>query len=251
VADAASEFIILEFEQPFGNHNGGQIAFGPDSFLYIATGDGGSGGDPQGNGQSQATLLGKILRIDINTPSGGENYSIPGDNPFSNNTEGYREEIFAYGLRNPWRMTFDAAEGTLWAGDVGQNAFEEIDIIEKGSNYGWNVMEGNHCFQPSDGCDMTGLTLPVWEYGRSEGFSVTGGHVYRGSVFPEFKGLYLYGDFGSGKIWALDNSIADDPINTEIISGGPNVSSFGVDQDNELYICAFDGKIYKLEKNLP
>lgn len=248
VADKSSEFIILEFSQPFGNHNGGQIAFGPDSYLYIATGDGGSGGDPQGNAQNLESLLGKILRIDVNNTAGANNYSIPGDNPFVGGSSGERGEIFAYGLRNPWRFSFDAEQGYLLAGDVGQNAYEEIDLIEKGGNYGWNELEGNHCYQPPTGCDLTGTyDSPVWEYDRSQGFSVTGGYVYRGTKFPEFKGLYIFGDFGSGKIWALDLWHEDGPTATELISGGRNISSFGVDQNQELYVCGFNGKIYKLE----
>ncbi len=245
-ANTGSELVILEFPQPFSNHNGGQLSFGPDEFLYIASGDGGSGNDPQGNGQKLTTLLGKILRIDVNTQAGGKNYAIPADNPFVNNAAGNREEIFAYGLRNPWRFSFDAENGQIWAGDVGQNAFEEIDIIVKGGNYGWAIMEASQCVETD--CDATGLTLPVWEYGRSEGISVTGGFVYRGSIFPEFIGKYIYGDFGSGKIWALDNADQNNPVNTELVDSDLNISSFGVDAGNELYICSFDGNIYKLEK---
>lgn len=246
VANAGSEFVILEYAQPFSNHNGGQLTFGPDGFLYIASGDGGSGNDPQGNGQKLTTLLGKILRIDIDAQSAGKNYAIPDDNPFVNNTVGNREEIFAYGLRNPWRFSFDFENGQLWTGDVGQNAYEEIDIIIKGGNYGWVIMEASQCVQTN--CDMNGLELPVWEYDRSEGISITGGFVYRGSIFPEFKGKYIYGDFGSGKIWALDNATQNNPVNTELVDSPLNISSFGVDMDNELYICSFDGRIYKLKK---
>ncbi|MGH7455580.1 MAG: PQQ-dependent sugar dehydrogenase, partial [bacterium] len=184
-AVADSESVILTFNQPFDNHNGGQITFGDDGYLYIATGDGGSAGDPQGNGQSLQTLLGKILRIDVDTAAGGRNYGIPGDNPFAGNTAGNREEIYAYGLRNPWRMSFDRTTGWLWAADVGQGRFEEIDLITNGGNYGWKIMEGNSCFSPSTGCNMTSLINPIWDYGRSLGASVTGGYVYRGAKVPE------------------------------------------------------------------
>jgi glucose/arabinose dehydrogenase len=247
-ADPSSELIILEFAQPYSNHNGGQVSFGPDGYLYIAVGDGGSGGDPQGNGQNRATLLGKILRLDVDREEGGRHYAIPSDNPFVNNSDGYRKEIYAYGLRNPWRLSFDPENGRLWAGDVGQNAYEEIDIIEKGGNYGWDAMEANHCFEPSSGCNSSGLKIPIWEYGRSEGVSVTGGFVYRGPTLKELTGKYLYADFGSGRIWALDYSNLSKPINSELLKADFNISSFGVDQNNELYLCAFDNKIYRLKK---
>lgn len=247
-ADPASELVLLEFEQPYSNHNGGQISFGPDGFLYIAVGDGGSGGDPKENGQNKNTLLGTILRIDVNKSNGSKNYSIPSDNPFVNNSNGFREEIYAYGLRNPWRFSFDTANGQLWVGDVGQNKFEEIDIIKNGGNYGWNRMEGFHCFKPSD-CDKTGLEMPIWEYDRSNGdISVTGGFVYRGSNFKELEGLYVYADFVSGRIWSLDASSPASPVNKELFDMDFAISSFGVDQDQELYICGFDDKIYKLKK---
>ncbi len=164
VADSNSQQVILEISQPFSNHKGGQLAFGPDGYLYIGVGDGGSEGDPNGNGQNPSTLLGKILRIDVNTQSNGRNYSIPADNPFAGNTAGYREEIYAYGFRNPWRFSFDSATGALWVGDVGQDRVEEIDLVEKGKNYGWNTMEGTLCYNPPSGCNQTGLTLPIWNY---------------------------------------------------------------------------------------
>lgn len=249
VADATSEHIILEFDQPYSNHNGGQISFGPDGFLYIATGDGGSGGDPQGNGQSRSTLLGKILRINVNSTEDGKQYAIPADNPYKDNTSGYREEIYAYGMRNPWRFSFDLVTNKLWTGDVGQNSFEEIDIIEKGGNYGWNVMEGFHCFEPSSGCNQTGLKLPVWEYGRNLGVSVTGGFVYRGPTLTDLTGKYIYADFGSSRVWALNvPALGGTVTNTQLLQASFNISSFGVDKNNELYLCGFDDKIYKLEK---
>ncbi|WP_026968292.1 PQQ-dependent sugar dehydrogenase [Algoriphagus terrigena] len=244
-ADKASELVLLEFDQPYSNHNGGQLSFGPDGFLYIAVGDGGSGGDPKGHGQNRQTLLGSMLRIDVDKNEGAKNYGIPADNPFANNTQGYRPEIYAYGLRNPWRFSFDSETGQLWTADVGQNSYEEIDIIVKGGNYGWNTMEGAHCFK--SGCDETGLELPVWEYGRSEGVSITGGYVYRGTALPQLEGQYIYADFATGRIWSLDVANPQSPINKELLKAGFNISSFGIDQNQELYICGFDGKIYKLE----
>jgi glucose/arabinose dehydrogenase len=243
-ADPASEVVLLEFDQPFSNHNGGQLAFGPDGFLYIAVGDGGSGGDPQNHGQDRTTLLGSILRIDVDHESGGKKYAIPADNPFVGNTSNYKEEIFAYGLRNPWRMSFDSEDGRLWVGDVGQGAKEEIDIVVKGGNYGWNLMEGKQCFQ--SGCNPAGLKLPIWDYGRSEGFSITGGYVYHGAAIPSLEGKYIYADFGSQKVWSLDFSNADSPVNTELFGAGFNIASFGVDKNQELYLCGFNGSIYKL-----
>lgn len=247
-ADPASEQIVLTFDQPYSNHNGGQVSFGPDGFLYIGIGDGGSGGDPQNNGQNRATLLGSIARIDINATVTGKNYGIPADNPFKGNTAGYREEIYAYGLRNPWRFSFDAETGQLWTGDVGQNAYEEIDIIEKGGNYGWKLMEGKHCYTPSN-CNQAGLKLPIWDYPRSEGISVTGGFVYRGKLLPSLQGKYIYADYGSQKIWALNFTNLNSPTNEELVVTNFSVASFGVDIDNELYICGFDGKIHKLEES--
>ncbi len=244
-ADPASARVLLEFAQPYANHNGGQLAFGPDGCLYIAVGDGGSGGDPQGNGQNRATLLGSILRIDVDRPSGGRAYGIPPDNPYAGNGAGFREEIYAYGLRNPWRISFDPETGRLWAADVGQDRYEEIDLIEKGGNYGWNVMEGAHCYGGS-GCDRSGLIPPVWEYGRSQGGSITGGHVYRGPSLPSLQGAYVYADFVSGRIWALRTDGSGEPRNELLADTDLSISSFGVDGHGELYLCAFDGRIYRL-----
>jgi len=248
VADKTSELVLLEVLQPYSNHNGGQLAFGLDRFLYVALGDGGSAGDPQGNGQNRTTLLGKILRIDVDRSFGALNYGIPSDNPFLGNTLGFREEIYAYGFRNPWRFSFDPETGWLWAADVGQDRVEEIDIVGKGQNYGWNVMEGNLCFNPSTGCNQTGLTFPIWTYNHTLGFSVTGGFVYRGSELPELVGSYVYGDFGSGRIWALRYNGVDKPVNTDLLDSSLNISSFGVDEHNELYICDYSGQIYRLVK---
>ena len=241
-AQSDSELVLLEIAQPFTNHKGGQLAFGPDGYLYIAMGDGGSGGDPFGNGQNKAVLLGKILRIDVNTPSGGRNYGIPADNPFVGNTLGYREEIYAYGFRNPWRFSFDTLTGRLWVGDVGQSQREEIDIVEKGLNYGWNIMEGS---LPYAGGSQVGLELPVWEYGRDQGIAIIGGYVYRGPTATALTGSYVYGDYGSGRIWALTIGSTGTPSNTLLDDMTLQISSFGLDGNGELYVCAFDGKIYR------
>ena len=245
-ANPASELILLEIEQPFGNHNGGQIAFGPDGYLYIATGDGGSGGDPLRNGQNPNTLLGALLRIDVNEAANGRPYSIPPDNPFV--AAPGREEVYAYGLRNPWRFSFDADTGALWAGDVGQNGYEEIDLIVAGGNYGWNVWEGDHCFEPKENCPSESFIPPVVEYGRNKGGSITGGFVYRGQRIPEYFGKYFYADYASGRIWALTHNGSAIVENVEVANTNLNISSFGVDAANELYICAFDGLIYRFKR---
>lgn len=240
-----SEQVVLTIPQPFANHNGGCIAFGPDGLLYIATGDGGSAGDPRGNAQNRSSLLGKILRIDVNGSSPGAGYGIPGDNPFVGNNNGYRPEIFAYGLRNPWKFSFDD-EGRLWAADVGQNTMEEVDIVRKGLNYGWNLMEGSLCYPASSNCNREGLEMPIWEYRRPLGSSITGGYVYQSSSLPALHNAYIYGDFVSGRIWAL-YSDGPAPVNVELVHSSYNISSFGIDQNNELYIVDLGGKIYKLQ----
>jgi glucose/arabinose dehydrogenase len=236
-ADPGSERVVLAFDQPFANHNGGDLAFGPDGYLWIGTGDGGSGGDPMGNGQDLGTLLGKMLRIDVDHRDAGLAYAIPPDNPFVERA-GARAEIWALGLRNPWRYSFDRATGDLWIGDVGQSSFEEIDHVpsdEAGLNFGWNVMEGGGCFQPPSGCDESGITLPVAGYGHDAGCSVTGGYVYRGTRWPALAGAYLFADFCSGVIWGLD---ASDPKAepAELLTLGHNISSFGQDDEGELYV---------------
>ena len=248
-ADPSSEFVIIEIDQPFSNHNAGQIAFGPDGFLYVALGDGGGSGDPLGdvgNGQDKSTLLGSLLRIDVSTVSGGKNYRIPPDNPFVG-VAGARDEIWAYGLRNPWRFSFDAETGLLWLADVGQGTWEEIDIVKRGSNYGWKVMEGAHCFSPSTGCDQTGLELPLLEYSRSGGnCSVTGGYVYRGRGNPWLLGAYVYGDFCSGRIWGLRY---DGELVTEqmlLVDSGLFITSFGRALSDNLYILSRTDGIYRL-----
>ena len=242
-----SETVLLEYEQPFGNHNGGEVSFGPDGYLYIGVGDGGSGGDPNGNGQNRKTLLGSILRIDVDQSTDERPYGIPADNPFAGNTEGFRDEIYAYGMRNPWRFSFDSETGQLWAGDVGQNKFEEVDIIERGGNYGWNVEEADHCFKPESGCDTESLIEPVWEYDHTQGdLSITGGFVYRGASIPLLQGRYVYADYVSGKVWALDHTNPAQPLNTELTKADFSVASFGLNADQELFLCGFDGKIYRL-----
>jgi glucose/arabinose dehydrogenase len=246
---------ILAVDQPYPNHNGGQIAFGPDGFLYVGLGDGGSGGDPQGNGQSLATLLGKILRIDVDAAAP---YAVPPSNPFVGRA-GARTEIWSYGLRNPWRFSFDATSGAMWIGDVGQNAWEEIDVEPLGMggrNYGWNRLEGTHCYPAGSPCNQSGTVLPLLEYGHDAGCSVTGGYVYRGSALPELDGTYFYGDFCTGMIRSARFSgvIATDMQDwTSVLrsaSGGAliNLSSFGVDSRGELYILRLDGEVYRLRR---
>ncbi len=245
-ADQNSREEILSFNQPYRNHNGGHLEFGPDGYLYIATGDGGSGGDPQGHAQNRQTYHGNILRIDIDARGPLGNYIIPPDNPFAGNDDGYLEEIYAYGLRNPWRFSFDPETGDLWAGDVGQSDVEEINIIEKGKNYGWNIMEGTQCFNPPADCDPTGLEMPVYEYLHPLGRSITGGYVYRGARQPLLDGAYVYGDFVTGLIWALWYADGEVKANYTLVDTDLNISSFGVDEDDELYLTAFDGKVYRL-----
>ena len=242
-ADPDTERVVLEVPQPFSNHNGGQIAFGPDGYLYIGLGDGGSRGDPRDNGQDLGTLLGSILRIDARTIDSEGSYSVPPDNPFVSQ-DGARPEIWAYGLRNPWRFSFDRVTGKLWAADVGQDRFEEVDIIRPGSNYGWNVMEGAHCFSLAD-CDRSGLEMPFTEYGRDGGCSVIGGYVYRGSRVTALRGAYVYGDFCSGKIWALRYTGDEVTDHIQLVDSDLQISSFGEDRAGELYILSFDGTIYR------
>jgi glucose/arabinose dehydrogenase len=237
-SDPASEKILLIIEQPYQNHNGGALAFGPDGYLYAGLGDGGLAGDPHKNGQNTSTLLGKILRIDVNN---GDPYSIPADNPFGN-------EVWVYGLRNPWRMSFDRVTGDLWIGDVGQNQYEEIDYLPAGSpggaNFGWSIMEATHGY---DGEPQPGLLLPVAEYSHNEGgCSVTGGYVYRGSM-PEWNGIYLYGDYCSGKIWGLILSNGQWQ-NAALFEAGVTITSFGQDESGELYFSSDSGDVYHLTK---
>ncbi len=243
-ADPESEEVVLRIDQPFANHNGGQLAFGPDGYLYIGMGDGGGGGDPQDNAQSPGSLLGKMLRIDVE--SGAIPYVIPSTNPFTQEI-GFRDEIWTLGFRNPWRFSFDQETGDLYIADVGQNLFEEVDFQPAssmgGENYGWNIMEGVHCFN-SDRCNQTGLVLPIAEYDHSEGCAITGGFVYRGVPFPRMKGVYFYADFCSGNIWGLKRE-GNSWQNTLLLSTAFNITSFGEDEEGNLYLADYsNGDIY-------
>ena len=247
-ADLQSLEILIAQEDPASNHNGGMLAFGQDDYLYLGLGDGGRGGDPWNNAQNLGTLLGKILRIDVNQATG---YSIPEDNPFIDPTVGNENalpEIWAYGLRNPWRHSFDRATGDLWIADVGQNKWEEIhwrsvDSIG-GENYGWRLMEGNHCFLPKKECDTGELIKPVAEYSHKYGCSVTGGYVYRGDKIEALYGKYVFGDFCSGSIWSIDKD--QDFEMQELMKTDINISSFGEDAEGELYVVDYSGKVFKL-----
>jgi glucose/arabinose dehydrogenase len=246
-ADPASQSIILEVAQPFTNHKGGQTSFGPDGFLYIAFGDGGSQGDPMRNGQNLNALLGKILRIDVAGTSANRNYRIPADNPFVGRANA-REEIWAYGFRNPWRFSFDSQTGQLWAGDVGASAMEEVDLVTKGENYGWNVMEGSRCLS-GNSCDRTGLTLPAFEYARAGGnCSITGGFVYRGRAIGALRGAYVYSDYCSGQIWGFRHDGSQATDEATLIQGAFPISSFAQGNDGELYVLGYanSGGIYKI-----
>jgi glucose/arabinose dehydrogenase len=249
LASPDSERLLLFVSQPFANHNGGGLAFGPDRRLYIGLGDGGSGGDPLNNGQDLRTYLGKMLRIDVD---GQMPYAVPADNPFRANAAAL-PEIWALGLRNPWRFSFDRATGELYIADVGQSAREEINVAPAGrggQNYGWSIMEGTACFRPASGCPTGGLTLPVLDYTRGVGGSVTGGYVYRGCRMPGYAGTYFYGDFVSGAIrsFRLQNAQAADQRDwSDTVGRGiGNISSFGQDAQGELYIVDYDGEVYRL-----
>jgi glucose/arabinose dehydrogenase len=244
-ADQNSEEIILTIAQPFSNHNGGHLTFGPDGYLYIGTGDGGSGGDPFNNAQSTGTLLGKMLRIDVE--SGSSPYAIPSDNPFVGNAS-YRPEIWAVGLRNPWRYSFDQTEGHLFIADVGQDDYEEINFQSaqrSGGNYGWNIMEGAHCYNATT-CNGSGLVIPIAEYDHDLGCSVTGGKVYRGSSYPDLAGIYFYGDFCSGRIWRLARS-GDQWTDTLLMDTTFMISAFGEDEQGTIYLADYKtGSIHRI-----
>ncbi|GAB3782131.1 PQQ-dependent sugar dehydrogenase [Spirosoma horti] len=248
--DPASEVILFRFAQPYANHNGGKTLFGPDGFLYVSTGDGGSGGDPQNNGQNKSSWLGKILRVDVNSTEKGH-YGIPADNPFKGNSKGYREEIFAYGLRNPWRVSFDD-EGRLWAGDVGQDKIEEVDIITKGGNYGWRIKEANADYNAKENAvPEAELIPPVYQYSHSKGdVSITGGVVYGGSANPSLRGKYIFADYASGRLWALTPNGNKTATAQELMAQAGAISAFGEDQKKEIYLCDLGtGKILKLVGN--
>ena len=271
LADLKTERILLQVQQPFDNHKGGELCFGPDGYLYLGLGDGGSADDPFGSGQSSSTLLAKILRLDVKSRAAQGSgktlrhleYGIPQDNPFVKETDmgdrGARKEIYAYGLRNPWRFSFDRANGALWCGDVGQNLWEEIDLIVKGGNYGWNVREGAHHFKP--GPDGAKYIEPIIEYPHQTrqqpealfpdhgvGVSVTGGYVYRGKKFPALNGIYIYADYGAGSIWGLRYDYAAQKVTAhgKLLQQPNNIASFAEDLAGEVYALMLDGKIYQV-----
>lgn len=238
---ADNEKVIIEVAQPYNNHNGGQIAFGPDGMLYIAMGDGGSAGDPLNSGQDTSTLLGNILRVDVD---GGDPYAIPSDNPFANKTDQGKPEIYAWGLRNPWKMSFDRETGTLWSGDVGQGEREEVNIIERGGNYGWKVREGDLCYRNNPDCDKP-FVEPVVVYDHGQGKSITGGYVYRGNALPTLVGKYLFADYVSGRLWAVFYNSQDGEPEARVLlsSSGFQISSFGQNQDTgEVYLLDYDAR---------
>jgi glucose/arabinose dehydrogenase len=264
LADSASERVLLEVSQPQDNHNGGHLQFGPDGYLYIALGDGGGGGDnhgPIGNGQNRETLLGKILRIDVDGSGAGAsgNYAIPAGNPGLNGESGFLPEIWSYGLRNPWRYSFDPCTGDMYIGDVGQGELEEIDFepaATPGRNYGWRLMEGDACYNPNSGCNAAtqNLVLPVAQYDHGIGQSITGGYVYRGAAIADLRGTYLYADYGSERFFALrmaNGSVAQAQleISDNINPGGDvaGLSSFGQDNAGELYVVSFGGSVYRID----
>ena len=255
VADAASEQIILAVDQPYSNHNGGMVAFGPDGKLYIGMGDGGSGGDPQGNGQNRGVLLGKVLRLEV---SGSGLASVPGDNPFVGQA-GVRPEIWSYGVRNPWRFSFDRFTHDLYIGDVGQNAREEIDAstdvsqFGRGLNYGWNRMEGATCYDPPGSCDQNGLTRPVVDYPHSQGCSVTGGYVYRGAAITALQGLYFYADYCEGWVrsFRLSGTRVSEETDWAALRPGGQITSFGEDARGELYLMTSGGKVFRIVASAP
>ena len=241
VFDPDSEEVILEVSEPYWNHNGGTVLFGPDGMLYLSIGDGGAANDPHNYGQDMNSLLSKIIRIDVSGKEGDLAYKIPKDNPFVN-TEGARGEIWALGLRNVWRMSFDRENGDLWAGDVGQNKWEEIDLVEKGGNYGWNIREAAHKFRRERAGDATNLIDPIVEYTRREGISVTGGYVYRGTEYPDLDGVYLYADYDSGTFWGFrwaDKKLTGPKV--ALKKRGSMISSFGEANDGSLFVTSFEG----------
>jgi glucose/arabinose dehydrogenase len=258
MADEQSEIILIRVEQPLSNHNGGMLEFGPDGYLYISFGDGGwqwpfGQPDPANTSQDFSTILAKMLRIDVDNTQGDLNYSIPADNPYYGNDDNIPEEIFASGFRNPWRFSIDQETGNIWLGDVGYESYEEINLVESGKNYGWIIMEGPNCF-PETNCDTTGLTVPIYSYPHSAGnLSITGGYVYRGDQMPELYGRYIYGDYGSGRIWALDYSEGD-VTNGLLLDGPGGISAFGQDAEKEIYVVYLSfsdlSKIYKLRSNV-
>lgn len=245
-ADVDSGVELLRIDQPAANHNGGQLQFAPDGYLYIGMGDGGAAGDPWDNAENLSTLLGKMLRIRVSDVAG---YAIPDDNPFVDGPDGARPEIWAYGLRNPWRFSFDRMTGDCYIADVGQNKWEEVDFEPAGSagglHYGWNTMEGSHCYDPPKNCDRSGKQLPIWEYAHPQGCSITGGYVYRGQRFPSLFGRYFFADFCNGAIYALhrhETGWEAQPV----LETGMTIASFGEDATGELYVLDLGGDVYRL-----
>ena len=243
-----SELVIIEVAQPYSNHNGGAIRFGPDGMLYLGLGDGGAANDPQGHGQNRETLLGTIIRIDVNDIDTSTPYRIPTDNPFLG-ISGVRPEIWAFGLRNPWRMAFDPVTNLLWVADVGQDRVEEVIVVRAAENHGWNVFEGDECFRSDHDCAaLNDAVAPVGTYGHDEGCSVTGGMVYRGTALPHLEGVYIFGDFCSGTIWGLwpDDGAETGWARRVIVESGELIASFGADNEGEIYVLVFGGRILKL-----
>ena len=242
---------LLTISHPLSNHNGGMMAFGPGDYLYIGTGDGGGGGDPNNRAQNVNSLLGKMLRIDVNGRTGSLAYRIPPLNPYVGKTG--RDEVYSRGWRNPWRFSFDRSTRNLFVGDVGQNRYEEIDRATKtgwwgkGANYGWRVMEGNACYNPSSGCSTSGKVRPILVYDHSLGCSVTGGYVYRGAMWPTLRGGYLYGDYCTGRIWAFDSAAASPVKGVQLLDTSLNISSFGEDENGEVYVVDHGGAVYRID----
>jgi glucose/arabinose dehydrogenase len=249
-ADPQSALIILRLPDPAANHNGGHLLFGPDGYLYVGLGDGGGAGDTYRNAQNPQTLLGKMLRLDLDRTEGGQPYAIPPDNPFRGGGP-FRPEVWAAGLRNPWRYSFDRATGDFYIADVGQNAYEEVNVVPGGTpgglNFGWPRMEGGHCYPSGSACERGGLTMPVTEYGRSAGCSITGGVVYRGARQPRLSGAYLFGDYCSGRIWSLHRDGTGTWVQTELLDSDLTVSTFGEDEAGEVYVAGMgDGTVYRV-----
>jgi glucose/arabinose dehydrogenase len=255
VVNPATARHVLTVNQPYDNHNGGMLAFGKDGYLYVGMGDGGSGGDPGNRAQNINQLLGKILRIDVNGYTATRGYRIPRGNPYVGRTG--RDEIWQRGVRNPWRFSFDKATGALWIADVGQGSYEEVDRVVRtstgpgrGVNWGWHVMEGSHCFQPSSGCNRTGKALPLTEYSHAANgrCAVSGGYVYRGTAIAALAGWYVYGDYCSGEVWAVSSTAARPATPVTLLGAGSGrlISAFGQGDDNELYLCDLNGTVYKV-----
>lgn len=247
VLDPATEQVVIEVDQPYGNHNGGHVTFGPDGFLYAGFGDGGSGGDPQGHGQNRDDFLGSLLRLDLDH---GRPYTVPSNNPFVGQPK-MRGELWNWGLRNPWRFSFDRATGDLYIADVGQNKWEEVDVQSAsslgGENYGWAIMEGGHCYKAIS-CNKSGLVMPVTEYGHDDGCSITGGHVYRGQAMPELVGTYFYGDYCDGWVrsFVYRGGAATDAASWPSLDTKQLITSFGEDARGELYVVLSNGTIYRI-----